>query len=69
MYYAEINAITKRQNQVSEQSSTEDVSRHEYAVLEQPNQVALTNLNNVVILCNYMHWLLNNNHVVSTVDH
>ena len=58
MYYAEIDVFTKKQNQVPEPSSTEDASRHEYAVLEQPNQVALTNLNNVVILCNYMHWLL-----------
>ena len=39
-YYAEIDVITKRQNQVPEPGSTEDISHHEYAVLEQPNQVS-----------------------------
>ena len=71
LYYAEINVITKKQNQVPEPSSTEDTSRHEYAVLEQPNQVALTNLTQLSY--QQSHALAshssNNNHVVSAVDH
>ena len=56
LYYAEIDDITKRQNQVPEPSSVEDASLHEYAVLEQPNQVALTNFNKNYY--NNMHWPL-----------
>jgi hypothetical protein len=48
--YAEIDVVAKRKNKVPEPSSTEDISSHVYAVLEQPsNQVA-----NGIHTC--MHW-------------
>ena len=44
VYYAEINVLTKNQNKVQEPSSTEDISHHVYAILEQPSpQVELIN--------------------------
>jgi hypothetical protein len=46
LHYAEINVVAKRKNKVSE---PKDIDHHVYAVLEQPsNQVALTNLNNLI---------------------